>query len=275
MTATSAPPPEVMRAHRRRAIVASTVGTTIEWYDFFLYGTSAALIFPKLFFPSADPSAGILLAFGTQFVGFAARPIGAAIFGHYGDRIGRKATLVSTLLIMGISTALIGLLPAYAGDRDRRAAAADAAAADPGRGRRRRVGRVGAHRDGVGRRRNGAGSRASWPQLGVPLGLLLSTGMVQVFSAHHRARIRDVGLARAVPAEHRAGGGRAVRAAEGAGEPGVQRGAQDAGRGEDAGDRGVPHAVAGDPRVGVRADVGAGAVLPVHHVRADLRHRCT
>ena len=103
MTATSAPSPDVMRAQRRRAIVASTVGTTIEWYDFFLYGTAAALIFPKLFFPAADPSAGILLAFGTQFVGFAARPVGAAIFGHYGDRIGRKATLVATLLIMGIA----------------------------------------------------------------------------------------------------------------------------------------------------------------------------
>ncbi len=76
--------------------------------------TAAALIFPKLFFPAADSSAGILLAFGTQFVGFAARPVGAAIFGHYGDRIGRKATLVATLLIMGICTALIGVLPVYA-----------------------------------------------------------------------------------------------------------------------------------------------------------------
>jgi hypothetical protein len=77
MTATSAPSPDVMRAQRRRAIVASTVGTTIEWYDFFLYATTAALIFPKLFFPSSDTSSGILLAFGTQFVGFAARPSSA------------------------------------------------------------------------------------------------------------------------------------------------------------------------------------------------------
>ena len=159
MTATSTPSPDVMRAQRRRAIVASTVGTTIEWYDFFLYSTAAALIFPKLFFPSADPSAGILLAFGTQFVGFAARPIGAAIFGHYGDRIGRKATLVSTLLIMGISTALIGVLPGLRDDRDRGAAAAHGAAAAAGRGGRRRVGRLGAHRDGVGRRATGGASR--------------------------------------------------------------------------------------------------------------------
>ena len=86
----------------RRAIVASTVGTTIEWYDFFLYGTAAALVFPQAVLPRAvDPYAGMLASFGTQFVGFAARPVGAAIFGHYGDRIGRKATLITTLMLMG------------------------------------------------------------------------------------------------------------------------------------------------------------------------------
>ena len=82
-----------LRGHRRRAVVASTVGTTIEWYDFFLYGTAAALVFPKLFFPGQSQFAGVLASFATLFVGFAARPIGAAIFGHYGDRVGRKATL--------------------------------------------------------------------------------------------------------------------------------------------------------------------------------------
>src|SRR5665811_593598 len=84
--------------HRRRAVLASTVGTTIEWYDFFLYGTAAALIFPKLFFPGSSPYAGVLASFSTLFVGFAARPVGAAIFGHYGDRVGRKATLVLSLI---------------------------------------------------------------------------------------------------------------------------------------------------------------------------------
>jgi MFS family permease len=93
---------------------ASTVGTTIEWYDFFLYGTAAALVFPQVFFPGQSQYAGVIASFGTQFVGFAARPIGAAIFGHYGDRIGRKATLITTLLIMGIGTALIGVLPGFA-----------------------------------------------------------------------------------------------------------------------------------------------------------------
>src|SRR6266550_3205574 len=97
-----------VRTQRLRAIVASTVGTTIEWYDFFLYGTAAALIFPKLFFPGSQPFVGVLASFTTQFVGFAARPVGAAIFGHFGDRIGRKATLVTTPLLMGIATFLIG-----------------------------------------------------------------------------------------------------------------------------------------------------------------------
>jgi MFS family permease len=99
------------RRQVRKAALASTVGTTIEWYDFFLYNTAAALIFPALFFPSSTEYAGRLESFATYAVGFAARPIGAAIFGHWGDRIGRKATLIITLLLMGFSTALVGLLP--------------------------------------------------------------------------------------------------------------------------------------------------------------------
>jgi MFS family permease len=95
----------------RLALVSSVVGTSIEWYDFFLYGTAAALVFPKLFFPESSAYAGTLAAFATYAVGFAARPVGAAIFGHFGDRIGRKATLVATLMLMGISSALIGFLP--------------------------------------------------------------------------------------------------------------------------------------------------------------------
>src|SRR6266446_3086689 len=98
----------------RKAVIAATVGTTIEWYDFFLYGTAAGLVFGKLYFPSSDPTTATLLAFSTYFVGFAARPVGAAIFGHYGDRIGRKATLIATLMLMGIATFLIGFVPTYA-----------------------------------------------------------------------------------------------------------------------------------------------------------------
>src|SRR5918911_4701057 len=91
---------DVTRRQLVRAVVASTVGTSIEWYDFFLYGSAAALVFGPQFFPNTDPLTGLLLSFGTYFVGFAARPVGAAIFGHYGDRIGRKGTLVTTLLLM-------------------------------------------------------------------------------------------------------------------------------------------------------------------------------
>ena len=101
-------------AQLRKAVIASTIGTTIEWYDFFLYGTAAGLVFGKLYFPNQNPLSATLLAFGTYFIGFAARPIGAAIFGHYGDRIGRKATLIATLLCMGIATFLVAFVPTFA-----------------------------------------------------------------------------------------------------------------------------------------------------------------
>jgi MFS family permease len=101
------------RTQLHRAVIASTVGTTIEWYDFLLYGQMAALVFGKLYFPSSDPLTGTLQAFGIFAVGFAARPIGAAIFGHYGDRIGRKAALIATLLLTGLSTFLVGCVPSY------------------------------------------------------------------------------------------------------------------------------------------------------------------
>src|ERR1043166_5576290 len=97
----------------RRVVLASFIGTSIEWYDFFLYGTAAALIFNKLFFPTLDPFAGTMASFATSAVGFFARPLGGLVFGHYGDRVGRKAMLVTTLLMMGLSTSLIGVLPTY------------------------------------------------------------------------------------------------------------------------------------------------------------------
>ncbi|MHA6792031.1 MFS transporter [Pseudonocardia bannensis] len=178
-THTSSPSANVQR---RRAVVASTVGTMIEWYDFFLYGTAAALVFPQIFFPGQDPYAGVIAAFGTQFVGFAARPIGAAIFGHYGDRIGRKATLIITLVLMGVGTALIGVLPGYA---------AIGVAAPVLLTVLRLVQGIAVGGEWGGSvlmamewgPPNRRGFMASWPQLGVPLGLLLSTGMVQLMSA--------------------------------------------------------------------------------------------
>ena len=96
-----------------KVVAASFIGTAIEWYDFFLYGTAAALVFPKLFFPEIDPVAGTMAAFGTYAVGFIARPFGGVLFGHYGDRFGRKSALVATLMLVGLSTFAIGLLPTY------------------------------------------------------------------------------------------------------------------------------------------------------------------
>lgn len=96
-----------------RVVAASFVGTAIEWYDFFLYGTAAALVFNRLFFPTVDPVAGTMAAFGTYAVGFIARPFGGVLFGHYGDRFGRKSALVATLVLVGFSTFAIGLLPTY------------------------------------------------------------------------------------------------------------------------------------------------------------------
>jgi metabolite-proton symporter len=167
---------------RRRAVAASTVGTSIEWYDFFLYGTAAALVFPDVFFPNSEPFVGILASFTTQFVGFAARPIGAAIFGHFGDRIGRKATLIVTLLFMGVATFLIGCLPGY----DTIGVFAPILLV---------LLRI-AQGIGVGGEWGGSvllsmewGSRerrglmASMPQLGVPIGLLLSTGVFKLLTS--------------------------------------------------------------------------------------------
>src|SRR5579859_5029879 len=100
-------------AQLRRAVIASAIGTTIEWYDFFLYSTVTGLVFAKLYFPNSDPLIGTLNAFGIYAVGFVARPVGAAIFGHFGDRIGRKSTLIATLMLMGIATFLVAFVPSY------------------------------------------------------------------------------------------------------------------------------------------------------------------
>src|SRR5713226_7406942 len=101
------------RTQLRRAVIASTVGTTIEWYDFLLYGTVTGLVFGKLFFPKSDPLVGMLEAFAVYSVGFVARPIGAMVFGHYGDRIGRKGALIASLLLTGLATFAVGFVPTY------------------------------------------------------------------------------------------------------------------------------------------------------------------
>ena len=170
-------------AQLRKAVIASTIGTAIEWYDFFVYGTAAGLVFGKLFFPNQDPLSATLLAFGTYFIGFAARPIGAAIFGHYGDRIGRKATLIATLLCMGIATFLVALVPTYDFIGIWGAIILTLLRALQGIG-------VGGEWGGSvllamewSRTHGQRGLVASWPQFGVPAGLLLSTLAITLFSA--------------------------------------------------------------------------------------------
>ena len=170
------------RIQLRRAVIASTIGTTIEWYDFFLYSVVTGLVFAKLYFPQTNPLSGTLEAFGVYAVGFIARPIGAAIFGHYGDRIGRKATLIVTLLLMGIATFLVALVPGYASIGVWGAVLLTLLRFIPGVGVGGEWGgsvllsmewaRTDAHRGYV----------ASWPQMGVPAGLLLANLAVLVFS---------------------------------------------------------------------------------------------
>jgi MFS family permease len=169
-------------AQLRKAVIASTVGTAIEWYDFFLYGTAAGLIFGKLYFPNEDALSATLLAFGTYFIGFVGRPIGAAIFGHYGDRIGRKATLIATLLCMGLATFAIAFVPTYASIGIWGAILLTVLRAIQGIG-------VGGEWGGSvllamewSRTQNQRGLIASWPQFGVPCGLLLANLAILAFS---------------------------------------------------------------------------------------------
>jgi MFS family permease len=169
-------------AELRKAVIAATVGTTIEWYDFFIYGTAAGLVFGKLYFPHESALAGTLAAFGTYFIGFVGRPIGAAIFGHYGDRIGRKATLIATLMAMGIATFLIAFVPTYASIGIWGAVILTVLRVIQGIG-------VGGEWGGSvliamewARTHKSRGLVASWPQFGVPSGLFLSNLAVLAFS---------------------------------------------------------------------------------------------
>ena len=208
----------------RRVIVASLVGTSLEWYDFFIYGTAAALVFNRLFFPSFEPLVGTLLAFTTYAVGFVARPLGGIVFGHYGDKLGRKNVLVVTLLLMGIATFLIGVLPTY--DTIGVWAPILLVALRFLQGL------------GLGGEWGGAvlmtlesgdstkrGLNASWPQVGVPIGLLLANGVLSLMGAiTSEAAIPLLGLASSLPAQRPAGGRRALDPAHDRGEPALPGG---------------------------------------------------
>lgn len=174
--------PSEHRLQLRRAVIASTVGTAIEWYDFFLYSTVTGLVFAKLFFPQSDPWVGTLEAFAIYAVGFIARPIGAAIFGHYGDRIGRKSTLIATLLLMGLATAAVAVVPTYSSIGIWGAVILTVLRFIQGVG-------VGGEWGGSvlmsmewARNDRSRGLIASWPQFGVPCGLFLANLAVLAFS---------------------------------------------------------------------------------------------
>jgi MFS transporter, MHS family, shikimate and dehydroshikimate transport protein len=160
---------------------ASAIGTTIEWYDFFLFGVVTPIVLNKLFFPNFDPIVGTMLAYTTFFVGFLSRPIGGIIFGHYGDRIGRKTVLILTILIMGVATFLIGLLPTYASVGIWAPILLLVLRVFQGVGIGGEWGGavlMAVEHSPTGRR----GFYGSWPQIGVPAGLLLSAGMVYLLS---------------------------------------------------------------------------------------------
>jgi metabolite-proton symporter len=174
-------PPTNLPSTPRKVIVASLIGTSLEWYDFFLYGTAAALVFNQLFFPGFDPAVGTLLAFATAAVGFVARPLGGIVFGHFGDRNGRKTVLVVTLLIMGGATFLIGLLPTYATIGIWAPILLVALRFVQGLG-------LGGEWGGavLMSLEHGApdkrGLNASWPQVGVPVGNLLAAGVLALLN---------------------------------------------------------------------------------------------
>ncbi len=178
VASTASPSPNSLR----RVVIASFIGTTIEWYDFFLYGTAAALVFNKLFFPNFDPIAGTMAAFATYAVGFLARPLGGIVFGHFGDKLGRKSMLVTTLMLMGVATVLIGLLPTYQTIGVAAPVLLVLLRFVQGFG-------VGGEWGGAvlmavehghaGRR----GFHASWVQAGVPVGLLLANLVFHIFSS--------------------------------------------------------------------------------------------
>jgi metabolite-proton symporter len=173
---------EARRGSLRRVVAASVVGTSLEWYDFFLYGTAAALVFGDLFFPDAEPLVGTLLAFATYAVGFVARPVGGVIAGHFGDRAGRRNVLVVTLLVMGLATCAIGLLPTYETIGIAAPILLVALRFVQGLGLGGEWGgavlMVSEHGDQRQR-----GLYASWPQVGVPAGNLMAAGVLALLAA--------------------------------------------------------------------------------------------
>ncbi len=195
-------------------LFASLIGTTIEFFDFYIYATAAVLVFPRLFFPASDPASATLASLATFAIAFLARPIGSALFGHFGDRVGRKTTLVAALLTMGLSTVAIGALPGLQDHRRGCAVAPRALPLWPGPGPRRRVGRRGAAGDRECAAREARLVRhvpATRRAHRIPLLRRHIPGALQV--AHRRTVLR-LRLAHSVSGERRAGVDRPLRAAD-------------------------------------------------------------
>ena len=261
------------RIQLRRAVSPATIGTAIEWYDFFLYSTVTGLVFAPLYFPNSDPLVGTLQAFGIYAVGFVARPIGAAIFGHYGDRIGRKSALIATLLLMGIATFLVALRADVRAHRDLGRGHPDRAALRAGHRRRRRVGRIGPAVDGMGaiqpasrlhrvvaavRRAGGTVPRQS-----------RGAGVQRAL----RRPVPGLGLAHSVPAQHRPRRDRPLHPARHPRDAGVRAAGRREAHRARAGRRSDQAATERDPPDRALPHGRAGAVLHLHGVRLRLRNR--
>ena len=266
---------------RSRIVIASMVGTTVEFYDFYIYATAAVSVFPFLFFPKGNPTTALLASLATFGLAFVARPIGSVLFGHFGDRIGRKATLVGSLLTMGIATFAIGLLPTYhqvgllapallailrfaqglaLGGEWSGAALLAVETAKPGR----------------------RAWAAMWPQLGAPFGFLLANSVflgLLIWLGHSNAK-PDLGGAFLtwgwripVSDQCRNGGDRAVRAPETDRDPGVRPRARARRTGENTCGTGVPQQLASADPGHVRDAVHLHDLLHRHHLGVELRHR--
>ena len=260
-------------AQLRKAVIASTIGTTIEWYDFFLYGTAAGLVFGKLYFPNQNPLSATLLAFGTYFIGFIARPVGAAIFGHYGDRIGRKATLIATLLCMGIATFLVAFVPTYDSIGIWGAVILTVLRALQGIG-------VGGEWGGSvllamewSRTHGQRGLVASWPQFGVSGRTVPGESGGAWLQRLVGRPVRRVGLAHSVRALDHPGRHRPVDPARHSRDAGVPEAPEPEQDREGSDRRSDQETAEGNSAVGAVAHVRTGAVLHVRRLHLLLRRR--
>ncbi len=268
------PQPDVSSTRPGQVLFASLIGTTIEFFDFYIYATAAVLVFPRLFFPASDPASAVLASLATFGIAFLARPIGSALFGHFGDRIGRKATLVAALLTMGVSTVIIGLLPTY--ETIGIAAPALLALCRFGQGL------------GLGGEWGGAvllavenapPGRRAWygmfPQLGAPIGFLFSGSSFLALSEWLTERsISRLGLAHSLPGQCGARRCRSLRSTHDHRDPGISAGRDAGGACQSPDARRHPRASAHAGARHACLDRHVRPVLSDDGLRAVLGHEC-